>query len=186
MYIIDEFHNPPGVRYRYGRSRSANTRGATRTRSSRSSAGEQEGINPPAELYAQASGSLASWGYVYQINTQNIATGSNVSFSNNGPLNGINHEPDTPTIEVTLPGTYNITFSVYTTQNNPQDWGVVVNGTERSRFNAAGQSITGTTSLVLEAMDRVTIRNVNTIPSPATLRVGDFTTAYVLIYKVDS
>ncbi|MEN6328127.1 MAG: hypothetical protein ABFD18_18190 [Syntrophomonas sp.] len=186
MYILDELFGSPGVRYRYGRSRSAGSRGATGVRSSRSRNEEPAGLQPPAELYAQTTASLASWGYVFQINTQNVATGANVNFSNNGPLNAINHEPGTATIEVTLPGTYNITFSVYTTQNNPQDWAVVVNGGVRSRFNAAGQTITGTTSLVLDALDRVTIRNVNTIPSPATLRVGDFTTAYVLIYKVDS
>lgn len=186
MDIVNELLGPPGVRYRNGRSRPAGPRGTTRIRSSKSRTGEPVGLGPPAELYAQAAESLASWGYVFQINTQNVAVGANVSFSNNGPLNSINHEPGTPTIEVTLAGTYNITFSVYTTQNNPQDWGVVVNGVVRSRFNSAGQSITGTTSLVLDAMDRVTIRNVNTIPSPATLRIGDFTTAYVLIYKVDN
>lgn len=186
MYILDEPFGPPGVRYRYGRSRSAGSRGRTHAGSSRSRTEEQTGLQPTAELYAQAAAGLASWGYVFQINTQNIATGANVNFSNNGPLNGINHEPGTSAIDVTLPGTYNIAFAVYTTQNNPQDWAVVINGEERSRFNAAGQSITGATSLVLDAMDRVTIRNVNTIPSPATLRVGDFTTAFVLIYKVDN
>jgi len=130
--------------------------------------------------------SLAAWGYVFQINTQTIPVGANVNFSNNGPLNGISHTPGTGTVTVDAAGTYNITFSVYTTQNNPQDWAVVVNGVNRQRFNSAGQTISGTTSLALNADDRVTLRNVATSPDPATLRTGDFTTAYILIYKVDS
>jgi hypothetical protein len=79
-----------------------------------------------------------------------------------------------------------MTFSVYTANNNPQDWAVVVNGTIRSEFTSAGQTITAATSLVLAAGDNVTIRNVNTLPNPATLRSGDVTTAYLLIYKTDS
>ncbi|MGE5390806.1 MAG: BclA C-terminal domain-containing protein [Deltaproteobacteria bacterium] len=130
--------------------------------------------------------SLAAWGYVFQINTETVAVGANVNFSNNGPLNGISHTPGTAAVTVAADGTYNITFSVYTTQNNPQDWAVAINGVNSQRFNSAGQTITGTTSLALKAGDRVTVRNVATSPDPAALRTGDFTTAYMLIYKVDS
>jgi len=142
----------------------------------------------PEQLNAkiQTTASLSAWGYVNQINTQTVAVGANVTFSNNGPLNGINHTPGAAAIGVTQAGTYNLTFSVYTTQNNPQDWAVVINGVTRSRFNSAGQTITGTTSLTLNAGDRITIRNIATSPDPAMLRSGDFTTAYVLVYKVDS
>jgi hypothetical protein len=123
---------------------------------------------------------------VFQIGAETIAVGSPVTFSNNGPLSGITHTAGASGIGITLSGTYNLTFSVYTTQNNPQDWAVVVNGTVRSEFSSAGQTMTGTTSLVLNAGDNVTIRNVATVPNPATLRSTNTTTAYVLIYKTNS
>lgn len=129
--------------------------------------------------------SLDAWGYVFHINTQQIAIGAPINFSNNGPLTGIVHQPGGSNIEVASAGIYNITFGVYTAQNNPQDWAVVINGQVRSRFNAAGQTINGSTLLSLNANDGITIRNVNTLPSPATLRSGPFTTAYVLVLKVD-
>jgi len=127
-----------------------------------------------------------AFGYVFQIGPQTIAVGAPVLFSNNGPINGINHIAGRDSIEITLDGTYNITFSVYTTNNNPQDWAIAVNGVNTARFNSAGQSITGTTSLNLNKGDRVTLRNVNTSPDPATLRSTDTITAYVLIYKISA
>lgn len=189
MNFSDALYGSASVRYRTGRSRTA---GQVRRGAGGSSSKKPTGDIPvkqtgtDQEAAASAKASLAAWGYVFQINTQTVAVGANVTFSNNGPLNNINHTPGSAGIDVTLGGAYNITFGVYTTQNNPQDWAVVVNGVVKSRFNSAGQSITGTTSLALNAQDRVTIRNVNTIPDPATLRTGDFTTAYVLLYKVDS
>lgn len=183
MYIYDGLNGSEFVRYRQvrtGSNRSRRPKNGTGTRKTKQVATGDSSI-----LEQLPTANLAAFGYVYQINTQTIATGANITFSNNGPLNGINHVAGTPGIQVTLDGTYNITFSVYTTQNNPQDWAVVVNGVVRSEFTSAGQSINASTSLTLKALDNVTIRNVNTIPSPATLRIGNFTTAYVLIYKVD-
>lgn len=184
MNIYDGLNGFECVRYRQGRtgpnrSRVPKTRTGT-GKAKRVVTGDSTVLEklPAANL-------AAAYGYVFQLNTQTIAVGANIIFSNNGPLNGINHIPGTAGVQVTLDGTYNITFSVYTTQNNPQHWGVVVNGTLRSDFTSAGQSMTATTSLTLKASDNVTIRNVNTIPDPATLRVGNVTTAYVLIYKVD-
>lgn len=130
--------------------------------------------------------SLAAWGYVYQISTQTVAVGDSINFSSNGPLFGITHTPGDTHIEVSSAGIYNLTFAVYTNRNNPQVWSVVVNSGVRQMFNASGQTFTGTTTLTLNANDRVTIRNSGTIPDPAVLRTGDFTTAYVLIYKVDT
>ncbi len=129
--------------------------------------------------------SLEAWGYAFQLGAQTVAIGAPVTFSNSGPLRAISHTPGTGELEVDLAGTYNAFFSVFTTQNNPQDWGVAVNGIVRSRFNSAGQAITGAASLQLEAGDRVTIRNVNTLPAPANLRSGEFTTAYLMLNKVD-
>jgi len=189
MYFLDDTFSHPGARFRIGHSR-APARKGVRSSGARSSGsiGATTDILPAGELPAESriGASLAAWGYVFQINTQSVPVGANVNFSNNGPLNGISHTPGTATVTVEAAGTYNLTFSVYTTQNNPQDWAVVVNGVTSQRFNSAGQTITGTTSLVLNAGDRVTIRNVATSPDPATLRTGDFTTAYMLIYKVDS
>ncbi|HBQ27686.1 MAG TPA: hypothetical protein DD791_14930 [Syntrophomonas sp.] len=183
MNIYDGLNGFECVRYRQGRT------GPNRSRGPKTGAGagriKRVSTEDSTVLEKLPTASLAAYGYVYQINTQTIATGANITFSNNGPLNGINHIAGTPGIQVTLDGTYNITFSVYTTQNNPQDWAVVVNGVVRSEFTSAGQSLTASTSLTLKALDNVTIRNVNTIPSPATLRIGNFTTAYLLIYKVD-
>jgi len=130
--------------------------------------------------------SLAAFGYVFQKNTETVAVGSPVTFSNNGPLKRISHAPGSSGIGITLAGTYNLTFSIYTNQNNPQDWAVAVNGIIQAEFNSAGQSITGTISIGLKAGDTVTILNANTVPDPANLREGDFTTAYVLLYKVGS
>ncbi len=136
--------------------------------------------------HSGAAQGLAAFGYVFQVGTETVAVGAPVTFSNNGPLKGINHSPGASSIGITLKGTYNLTFSIYTAQNNPQDWAVVVNGIIIAEFNSAGQSITATTSLELNARDIVTILNVSTAPDPATLRAGDFfTTAYVSLYKVD-
>jgi len=146
---------------------------------------KKRGPSRPNRPSGVGASGLVAWGYVYQIGTQTIAQGAPVDFSNNGPLNGITHTVGTSEIGITVNGTYNIAFSLYTTNNNPQDWGVAVNGIVRSEFNSAGQSITGITSLVLSAGDRVTIRNVATLPDPATLRPNSTTTAQVLIYKVD-
>lgn len=178
------------VHYRTGRSGPAAHRGvrSSGARNSGSRSGDSGGVLTAGGLNGQSQigASLSAWGYVFQLNTQTVAVGASVNFSDNGPLNGITHTPGTAHIEVANTGIYNLTFSVYTSQNNPQDWAVVVNGVVRQRFNSAGQTITGTTTLTLNANDRVTIRNSGTIPDPATLRTGDFTTAYVLIYKVDS
>lgn len=183
MNMFDELNGFECVRYRQGRT------GLNRSRGVKTGSGngrvKRVSTEDATVLQKLPAANLAAFGYIFQVNTQTIATGANITFSNNGPLNAINHIPGTPGIQVTLDGTYNITFSVYTTLNNPQHWGVVVNGTLRSDFTSAGQSINASTSLTLKASDNITIRNVNTIPDPATLRVGNVTTAYVLIYKVD-
>ncbi|PKM76812.1 MAG: hypothetical protein CVU90_10320 [Firmicutes bacterium HGW-Firmicutes-15] len=128
---------------------------------------------------------MVAWGYVYQIGTQSVAIGSPIDFSNNGPLNAITHTPGTSSINISVTGVYNIAFAINTTNTNPQDWGVVVNGIIQAEFNAAGQSITGIASLVLSSGDTVTIRNVASLPDPAVLRITDTISASVLIYKVD-
>ena len=135
---------------------------------------------------------LRAFGYVYQIGTETVALGSPVTFSNNGPLNNITHTTGTSSIGITVAGTYNIAFTINTSNNNPQDWAIAVNGSNLFEFNAAGQSITGIAALVLNVGDNVTIKNVGTVtPNPgggdfATLRLTDTISAAVLIYKVDA
>ncbi len=192
MEIWDELPGRRGVCYRQGHTRPGSRRrikgGTSAKRNQNTTKQSLTGLVSEDVLNSLrlTASSLSSWGYVYQIDTQTIAVGANVTFSDNGPLNGINHTPGTATIEVTLGGTYYIVFSIYTTQNNPQGWAVVVNGIPQSEFSSAGQTMNAAATLTLDALDRVTIRNANTIPDPATLRTGDVITAYVMIYKVDS
>lgn len=171
------------VRYRLKKRRSGHKRngGSATTADLSKALAVTDNLNLEPKLIS----SLDAWGYVFHVNTQQIAIGAPINFSNNGPLTGIVHQPGGSNIEVTAGGIYNITFGVYTAQNNPQDWAVVINGQVRSRFNSAGQTINASTLLSLNANDGITIRNVNTLPSPATLRSGPFTTAYVLVLKVD-
>lgn len=129
---------------------------------------------------------LGAFGYVFHISptaAQTIPVGSDLLFNSNGPLNNIIHAPGTAQILVVLPGTYNINFAIYTNGNNPQDWGVAVNGVVVAEFNANGQSMIAGTTLTLNAGDVVTIRNVNSFPDPALLRLGAIS-AWLQIYKV--
>lgn len=141
---------------------------------------EASGAAPNVSVGSEA------FGYVFQIGPQTVAIGAPIFFNNSGPLNGINHNAGKDSLDITLNGTYNITFSVYTVNNNPQDWAIAVNGINTAQFNSAGQSITGTAALNLKAGDKVTLRNVNTSPDPATLRTTDTITAYILIYKISA
>ncbi|MGE5397031.1 MAG: hypothetical protein ACM3MK_05780 [Chitinophagales bacterium] len=129
---------------------------------------------------------LTSFGYVYHLSStaQNVPVGSNVIFNKNGPLRNITHVASSSRIRVALAGVYNIAFAIYTSVNNPEVWGVAVNGVVKSRFSADGKSLNAITSLHLNAGDIVQIRNVATEPNPAVLRIGD-RTAWVLIYKAD-
>jgi len=127
-------------------------------------------------------------GYVYENNTstpaQSIAVGSDVMFNSNGPLQGVTHTTGTGTITVNNTGIYNIQFGISTASNNPQVWGIAVNGKVKSFFNNAGQAMVQSTKLSLNAGDTVSIRNVATVPDPATLRaVAGVNSAWVLIDK---
>jgi hypothetical protein len=135
---------------------------------------------------------LAAFGYVFDKRDagQVIASGSNVLFNNNGPLKDITHSItiDTDSILVNQAGIYNISFSVYTQISGGsavQNWAVDVNGVVASLFQAAGQNMSASTSLSLQAGDIITIENFGApTTAPVTLRNG-LTGAYVLIYKVN-
>ena len=129
---------------------------------------------------------LRAFGNVFQIGTESVPVGSDVTFGSNGPLFNMTHTLGTAPIVIGITGTYNIAFTINTSNNNPQDWAIFVNGVNRAEFNAAGQSITGLTALVLNAGEAVTIRNVATVPDPAVLRTSNTISASVIIYKVDA
>ena len=86
-------------------------------------------------------------------------------------------------IQVLLAGVYHISFSIYTNAANPQDWGIAVNGIVISEFNSSGQTINAAATLILNANDIITIRNVATVPNPAVLRIGAIS-AYAQVYKL--
>ncbi|OPX86438.1 MAG: Exoglucanase B precursor [Pelotomaculum sp. PtaB.Bin104] len=130
----------------------------------------------------------SAYGYVYDNQTttgQSIAVGSDVLFNSNGPLQGVGHDAGTSTITANDAGVYNITFGICTNSNNPQSWGIAVNGTVQSSFICAGQTMVESAQLSLNAGDVVSIRNVATNPNPAGLRLN-CNAAWVQIYKVDN
>ena len=128
---------------------------------------------------------LSSSGYVWEQRAaapfQTVATGADILFSNNGPLNGITHVAGTSQIGITIAGTYNIAFAVYSAGGNPQDWGITVNNEVVARFQANGQNLSANYLLVLAAGDIVTIRSVVSTPNPVPLRQADTISAWVLI-----
>lgn len=128
---------------------------------------------------------VSAFGYVFEQRAagpfQTVATGADVLFSNNGPLNNITHEPGTAEIGITIAGTYNISFEVYTTAGNPQDWGITVNDEVVARFQAAGQTLSGDFKLALAAGDIVTIRSIVSSPDPVRLREANTISAWALI-----
>jgi len=146
-------------------------------------------LNPIGSGAAGATGAngLAAFGYVFDNETpaQSIAVGSDVLYSNNGPLQLVSHIPGTSSIVVNLAGIYNIDFGIYTNANNPQVWGIAVNNVVQQVFNNAGQTLVASATLSLALNDSITIRNVNTLPNPAVLRAG-FNTAWVKIEKVNN
>ncbi|KAF1085298.1 hypothetical protein SPSYN_01434 [Sporotomaculum syntrophicum] len=129
---------------------------------------------------------LAAFGFVFQIGTQNVPVGDDINYSNNGPLFNITHAPGEEGITVELAGVYDISFGIYTSQNNPQDWAVAVNDAIVAEFNGAGQTIVAAVTLDLNAGDIVTIRNVATGGAEgATLREEDTISSWVKINKLD-
>ena len=125
MKIWDISAGAQGVRYRQGRSKPAGHRKAkagTNNRNINTSRTPLAGITPSESLEAPYlnTSSLGAWGYVYQLGSQTVAVGSNVTFTDNGPLNGIVHMPGGLLVEVTMDGVYKIEFAVYTSQTIPK------------------------------------------------------------------
>jgi hypothetical protein len=136
---------------------------------------------------------VTAFGYVFEERAaapfQTVAAGGDITFSDNGPLNNITHVPGTAPIIITIPGTYEISFGVFSTVN-PQDWGITLNNAVIASFDAAGQSLTATFKLTITDIPVggavVTIRNVSPNNVPNALRtVANFISAWVDIEKLD-
>ena len=100
-------------------------------------------------------------------------------------MNGVSNISGNAPVVISNAGTYKLTFGINTTGNNPQNWGVAVNGTVVQNLGCAGQTLFGATELTLAAGDQVTIRNMGTVPDPATVRIGDGNSAWLQIAQVD-
>ena len=143
------------------------------------------GFTGPTGPAGTGGAGLSAFAFIYQIGTATVLVGSDINYSNNGPLLNITHTAGTAPIIVGLNGVYNISFIINTQGNNPEDWAIFVNGVQQLEFSAAGQSITAQASLSLTAGDFITIRNIATTPS-AILRVGNTVSTSVLINKVNA
>jgi len=143
-------------------------------------------IGALAVLRSRGATGLTAFGYVFDNRTpaQSIAVGSDVLFNSNGPLQLVTHTLGTSSIVVTLAGIYNIEFAIYTVGNTTQQWGIAVNGVVQSVFQASGETLNASAKLSLNASDIVSIRNVATVPNPASLRPGVIS-AWVQIDKVN-
>ncbi len=127
-------------------------------------------------------------GYVFlnSDTAQTVPIDSDVMFNCNGSMQNVAHVPGTGNITVNEAGTYNITFAINTTGNNPQVWGIAVNGEVKSHFNCAGQTLVASAKLSLNAGDIISIRNEGTgFSSGANLGRLNSNSAWVQIDKAD-
>ena len=131
-----------------------------------------------------------TYGYVYDnrlgAGNQQVTVGNDVLYNTNGPLQGVTHAANSSTITVSEAGDYNVTFAFNSNANNPQDWGVAVNGTVQAHFTSAGQNGGGSLGLTLHAGDIVSIRDVGTMPDPANTRNIDANSTWVRLNKLSS
>ncbi|WP_427854421.1 BclA C-terminal domain-containing protein, partial [Desulfosporosinus metallidurans] len=109
---------------------------------------------------------LASFGYVYDLAilaNATIAGGSDVPFSDNGPLTNITHVAGSTTITVVTTGIYEIFYSVSFTAGLNASFALTVNGTVDAStpvpaLVSVGE-IAGQAILSLVAGDLITLRN---------------------------
>jgi hypothetical protein len=122
---------------------------------------------------------LAADGYVYELATLVDATvvgGTDVPFSNNGPLTGVAHTPGTTTITVSSAGIYEINYGISITAGIGSQIAIAVNGTPNSSTPisalVATGSLFGVAILTLAAGDVITLRNNSAIGLTLTLAPG--------------
>jgi hypothetical protein len=116
---------------------------------------------------------------VYQLATildATVAAGSDLSFSNNGPLSGVTHTAGSNSIVVPSAGVYLVTYNVTMTAGVGSVVAVSVNGTvapstSLSAVVATGQ-VHGSAMLTLTAGDIISLTNYSAIPLTVALAPG--------------
>ncbi|BAU28999.1 S-layer family protein [Aneurinibacillus soli] len=129
-------------------------------------------------------------GSVHQLATIADATvigGADVPFSNNGPLDNVNHTAGTTAVTVTQSGVYKIDYSVNTMAGIGSQLALAVNGavdpsTRVSALAPTGE-VSGSALLSLTAGDVVTLRNDS--PVPFTLNLAPGVGAQLNLVKVE-
>ena len=117
--------------------------------------------------------------YGYELATYlncTVVGGTDVPFSNNGPLNGVLHDPGTTTFTVTETGTYLINYDVNITDGIGSAITIAVNGTVDASTPIPALVNTGKLSgsavLTLAAGDVITLHNNSATPFVMTLNPG--------------
>jgi len=120
---------------------------------------------------ATGTADIASYGYVYELATAadaTVAGGSDVPFSNNGPLNGVTHAAGTTTVTVPITGDYQIDYYVNVTVGIGASIAIAVNGSVNNTTPiavlATDGGISGSAMLALAAGDVITLRNNSSTP----------------------
>ncbi len=135
-------------------------------------------------------GGLSSYGSIYQLATIGSATvvgGSDIGFSNNGPLVGIIHTAGSSSTIVLTAGAYEVAYSVSFTSGVGSAIAVAVNGyvdagTVVPVLTATGL-ISGRTILQLAAGDVITIRNNSAVAM--TLALGPSAGAQMVVKRLN-
>jgi len=92
--------------------------------------------------------------------------------------------PGTTGITINVDGVYKLNFACDTAGNNPQLWGVAVNGVVQETFGGSGQTFAAGSELALKAGDVITLRNMGTVPNPAVLRTIPVNSAWMQIDRL--
>lgn len=107
---------------------------------------------------------ITTFGYVYNLTAAETAIqlGSDILFTNNGPLSGIAHTAGAAQLTVPDTGNYLIEYTVVLTTNTDASVSIAVNDTVVSSTTVPTQSVLGEFSssviLALTAGDAITIR----------------------------
>ncbi|PAF33979.1 collagen-like protein, partial [Terribacillus saccharophilus] len=109
-----------------------------------------------------AAGGLSQYGYIYNLSPQTVAIEDPVIFDSTGIITaGITHAPGTAEIAVTVPGDYEVTFSVSGVE--PNQFALFLNGAPIPGTvygsGAGTQQNNGQAIIAIAAGDVLTLRN---------------------------
>jgi len=120
--------------------------------------------------------------------TSTIVGGTDVPFSNNGPLSDIIHSPNSTVVVVLTTGLYEINYGISITAGVGAQIAIAVNGTvdPSTRISAliTTGEITGSAILSLTSGDIITLRNNSAIP--LVLSLSPAVGAQLTIKKLDA